>query len=35
MVAIAIFDGDDPVVIHRGCGDVRDMNLGLKKTREV
>jgi hypothetical protein len=34
MVAIAILDGEDPEVVHNGCGVVSDINLGLKNSRE-
>ena len=33
-VAIAILEGDDPHVAHNGCGEVRDMNSGLKNVSE-
>ena len=34
MVAIAIFDGDDPAVVHSGCGVISDIKFGLKKLND-
>ena len=31
---MAILDGEDPAVVHIGCGLVSDMKEGLKKVKE-